>query len=441
MTPRSGLLAALPILSVALLGSAVGLAERPSSTEATTPALPADWRVLTDDTGLVTVAAPMAWIDVYTSPQAANRNPMIVASEDHSRFMAWEGASGLQLIGVAAETDLTAVFGAYHSTLQECDGEEPVRQPFSNGNLTGEQITMDCGDGRVAYELAANSPANPAMTLFLRADLPAGDDATWQAIVASAGFAGTGIAQGMPATTRPPTAGERLAAVPIFDSADGVAVGDCVLPEWQQTPDAVGAFTSAAIDCFDAAWRPLLTAHGEPGLIRPAVLPTPRGQNVSFCADATGHVRDPNGYYCVFDYTIYLADDLASLGQTEFLSTLAHEYAHHIQNTISVDELSTVAWFGSPAYSYDAAQALEIIRRIELQAECFVGLFVGSHVGRGSISQQLFDELLSSANNAIGDDAHGSAEAIARWFGAGVAANQLSVCDTFSAPADQVAFP
>ena len=84
----------------------------------------------------------------------------------------------------------------------------------------------------------------------------------------------------------------------------------------------------------------------------------------------------------------------------------------------------------------------EMSRRIELQANCFAGMFLTSVSGKGSVSASLARQAQEDFKYAIEekpeDNAHGSAANQAQWATAGFKANSTAACNTFAAPPAQV---
>jgi predicted metalloprotease len=100
----------------------------------------------------------------------------------------------------------------------------------------------------------------------------------------------------------------------------------------------------------------------------------------------------------------------------------------------------------------DPGRANELSVRLELQADCYAGLWGRSAQQRGLIEPGDLEEGLAAAA-AVGDDriqaqsgsdvepdswTHGSSEARQRWFQTGFDSGRLESCDTFRASQDQL---
>ena len=155
-------------------------------------------------------------------------------------------------------------------------------------------------------------------------------------------------------------------------------------------------------------------------------------------------------FYCPGDSKVYLdlaffrelSDRFRAPGDFARAYVVAHEIGHHVQNLLGVSDQVTRA----QQRAGSKARANDYSVRLELQADCFAGVF-------GHFDQQYLDpgdvEEGLRAASAIGDDTlqrqagaqvapeswtHGSSEMRARWLRKGLETGDPAACDTFRAP-------
>jgi predicted metalloprotease len=151
--------------------------------------------------------------------------------------------------------------------------------------------------------------------------------------------------------------------------------------------------------------------------------------------------RDANAY---IDLSFFrqLKDQFGAPGDFAQVYVLAHELGHHVQNLLGTSDEVNRAQQGS---SQEKANELSV--RLELQADCYAGIWGHSAQERNLIEPGDIQEGLDAAA-AVGDDAlgngnqeswtHGSSESRQRWFRAGFDSGDLDACDTFSVPASDL---
>ncbi|WP_204055894.1 neutral zinc metallopeptidase [Microbispora corallina] len=140
------------------------------------------------------------------------------------------------------------------------------------------------------------------------------------------------------------------------------------------------------------------------------------------------------GIYCEIDETMWIMISkyqLADPSEFELFQVIAHEYGHFVQDRVgilpAVDRLTRHAGKAT-MYAYS--------RRIELQAECFSGAFIGSvwhSLGRDQFD---WDDLL---DYKVGDALHGKRKSIVYWLKRGWYGNGPKSCNTFTAARSLVA--
>ena len=156
-------------------------------------------------------------------------------------------------------------------------------------------------------------------------------------------------------------------------------------------------------------------------------------------------------FYCPGDQKVYL--DLAffdelhqrfgAAGDFAQAYVIAHEVGHHVQTLLGISPRVEAM-----QRQLGGAEANQLSVRLELQADCFAGVWAA----RADASRQILEagdlEEALNAANAIGDDrmqrraggyvvpdsfTHGASAQRVRWFQHGLETGDMRACDTFSA--------
>ena len=153
-------------------------------------------------------------------------------------------------------------------------------------------------------------------------------------------------------------------------------------------------------------------------------------------------------FYCPADNQAYLdlgffrelRSRFGAPGDFAQAYVVSHEVAHHVQNVLGINEDVRRLQQQNP----DDANELSI--RLELQADCFAGVWAYSTFERGILEDGDIQEGLDAAA-AVGDDriqkkatgridpeswTHGSSEQRMAWFTRGYRSGDPERCDTFS---------
>lgn len=229
---------------------------------------------------------------------------------------------------------------------------------------------------------------------------------------------------------------------PLLQNPDaGLANRACPLPEWQSTPAGARAFFTAARQCLDAAWRPLLERYDLP--FHPPELHFPQGDNFQTECGTIQVGIATAAYYCENNlYVPYHGLQTQRYGTSPgvYLALFAHEYGHHVQELAGIMD---AAWKRIYAEGQNSEDGLEMARRKELQAQCFSGMFLGAHVDRGgSITRQMYErawaDQATRGDDNTGTHNHGSNANYAQWWRTGAQDNRIAECNTFTASSDAV---
>jgi uncharacterized protein len=151
-------------------------------------------------------------------------------------------------------------------------------------------------------------------------------------------------------------------------------------------------------------------------------------------------------FYCPADSKVYidlgfyraLAKRLGAPGDFAQAYVIAHELGHHVQNLRGTERELRTRQRGK---SETEKNALSV--RMELQADCFAGIWAHGTQKRDLLEQGDVEEALGAAA-AVGDDrlsgsanqerwTHGSAAMRTRWFKKGMSSGKIADCDTFAA--------
>jgi predicted metalloprotease len=157
-------------------------------------------------------------------------------------------------------------------------------------------------------------------------------------------------------------------------------------------------------------------------------------------------------FYCPGDRKVYLdlsffeemRNKLGGGGAFAQAYVIAHEVGHHVQNLLGISAKVDEA----RRAGRDTRGAAGLSVRLELQADCFAGVWAHEAQQRHHWLEAGDIERALNTATAIGDDrlqkqargtvvpesfTHGSSVQRVRWFSAGFDSGQISRCDTFAA--------
>ena len=224
-------------------------------------------------------------------------------------------------------------------------------------------------------------------------------------------------------------------------------------PVQQQAPahrpaanDHMAKFVSTVLADTEDTWGALFRANGA-NYVRPKLVLF-SGRTPTAC----GTGQSASGpFYCPGDQQIYIDLSFYKLMQQRFNVTsnfaqayvIAHEVGHHVQNLLGISDK-----VDSARRNMSEKQANALSVRLELQADCFAGVWAFHADKARQIIEDGDIEAALNAAAAIGDDAlqrqargeivpdsftHGTSAQRMRWFKRGITEGRVSACNTFEA--------
>ncbi len=233
---------------------------------------------------------------------------------------------------------------------------------------------------------------------------------------------------------------------PLLENAGGGQATVSSSTELTPADEKAGRFVSVVLADTETVWSKIFKTRLNRNY-QPATLVLFKNATSSPCGGASGATGP---FYCPGDKKVYLdtaffttlSKRLGAGGDFAAAYVVAHEIAHHVQ-----DELGILGKVNTMRRSMSAADSNAMSVRIELQADCFSGIWaryakdVLGTVERGDIREAL------NAARQIGDDTlqrnagrrpmphtftHGTSEQRQAWFRRGYDSAKPGQCDTFA---------
>ncbi len=214
--------------------------------------------------------------------------------------------------------------------------------------------------------------------------------------------------------------------------------------------DQMGQFVAAILGETEDTWSRVLPA--QTGIqYKPVDLVLYSGQTRSACGGARAAMGP---FYCPIDKKVYLdlsffsemKRKLGGGGDFAYAYVIAHEIGHHVQ-----DQLGTLSKEQAAEQRASGAQRNGISVKIELQADCFAGVWAANSDQKDHFLQPGDVEKAVTTAKAIGDDTlqeaaqgrvvpdsftHGSSAQRMHWLKEGLQTGKISSCDTFGSGGD-----
>jgi predicted metalloprotease len=219
---------------------------------------------------------------------------------------------------------------------------------------------------------------------------------------------------------------------------------ECRAPRIVEGGDAsMRRFMDVLSGCLDASWQRQFAKGGlrftppervfwsTPGRSPCGNFPQP-GAAAFYCPAnnsmyiGLAHVVETAGHEPVSNYAVYAR-------------VITHEYSHHVQ-----EEAGILAYGHAQLGRRSVDVRLDASRRIELQAQCFAGVFLGAERSTLPMTAYQYLAMINDVRGRGDDDQpsgerdHGSSRNYAGWVERGFRNRVLSACNTWTAPASSV---
>lgn len=210
--------------------------------------------------------------------------------------------------------------------------------------------------------------------------------------------------------------------------------------------DAPAKFVAKVLGSTEETWGKIFQASGHQYPAPKLVLFS--GQTPTACGSGQAGMGP---FYCPGDQKVYIdlsfyqemKDRFHAPGDFAQAYVIAHEVGHHIQHLMGTSGKVQQA----RQSARNEAQANQYSVRLELQADCYAGVWANHADGSNRILEAGDVEEAMTAAAAIGDDAlqkqaqgyavpdsftHGTSQQRMRWFNQGLSTGDVNQCDTFN---------
>ena len=209
--------------------------------------------------------------------------------------------------------------------------------------------------------------------------------------------------------------------------------------------DRMAAFVSTVLADTEDVWKDIFAKSG--GTYQDPRLVLYRGATQTACGRGQAAMGP---FYCPGDQKVYidlgfyetLKNKLGAPGDFAQAYVIAHEVGHHVQNLLGISGKMDQMRGRVSQVQYNVLSV-----KLELQADCFAGVWANHAQSARQILEQGDVEEAMNAAAKIGDDAlqrsgggavvpesftHGTSAQRQRWFDAGLQNGTIKACDTFS---------
>ncbi|MDX8433213.1 neutral zinc metallopeptidase [Mesorhizobium abyssinicae] len=210
--------------------------------------------------------------------------------------------------------------------------------------------------------------------------------------------------------------------------------------------DEMKQFVSTVLAETEDTWKGIFQANGltyeDPKLV---LFSSQIRSACGFASAAAGPFYCPGDHKVYLDMTFFqqLDQQFGASGEFARAYVIAHEVGHHVQNLTGI-----LPKFNNMRQGMSEADANHMSMQVELQADCFAGVWAHYTAQKGILEQGDIESALNAAKQ-IGDDTlqkkmqgyvvpesfnHGTSQQRQTWLARGYKSGKLSDCDTFNNP-------
>ncbi|MBY8855955.1 neutral zinc metallopeptidase [Nocardia sp. CA2R105] len=244
-----------------------------------------------------------------------------------------------------------------------------------------------------------------------------------------------------PTSTTTPGVAETGNNPVLADPGTALSQANCPYASWSTQVDQARKFFESAAACLATAWKPVLAKANLP--FNPPVLSV-TASTTGLSTPCTGSTSNFAAFYCNVNQTIYIPldhiqTDVIGNRWERYLSVFAHEYGHHVQQEAGILSKAHEDEYDA---GVETSKGMEVSRRIELQAQCFDGMYLAASAGGGSLTSSQITMARKDAYSRGDDDSdmrdHGTNQHSGDWFSLGYDRNNTARCNTYTASSSQV---
>jgi predicted metalloprotease len=210
----------------------------------------------------------------------------------------------------------------------------------------------------------------------------------------------------------------------------------------QRDDDGMARFSRQVLASTEDIWAQIIPGYRAPTLVLYDGVTDAGGCGTGQAAMGPFYCPPDQKLYVDLSFYRELAGKYGAAGDFAQAYVLAHEVGHHVQRLLGTSSEAQAAMRRA-----GRREANQISVRVELQADCYAGVWAHHAAAAGQLSAGDLEEGITAAE-AVGDDrlqaaatgrvmpdsfTHGSSAQRRQWFRTGYEGGDVKACDTFGA--------